>query len=455
MQVPSVLETGRGFPGACSEDCLYVNVWTPSVAVRPSGPLPVMVWVHGGSFVNGSGSLSWYAGEALAARGDVVVVTVNYRLGAFGFLDLSELGGPDFASSGNLGLLDQVAALGWVRDNIAAFGGDPQNVCLFGESAGAMSVGTILAAPPARGLFHRAIMQSGTPTALGRASSGRLAEDAFRRLDLPWSNAGLAQLGRLPAEQVLATSEAISLRQQTAAVSGGEGAFAWQPVVDGVTIPEHPNQAVAKGAASDVPVLIGTTADEMRIVRVLAPGQPPVEAEELLARVGASYGEESATVVAAYQSRDPTGSADDLWWALLSDQIFGLPTADFLDARGRRGAATWSYSFEWKSPTNGGAYGAAHTMEIPFVFDTFAAPGIAEFVGPYTPEIRELCAVVQDAWVRFATHGDPATVELAEWRPNLSDPSSTMLLGTPTPTGASCSFGPDPRRPARDILRPR
>ena len=439
MQVPTVLESTRGFSGVCSEDCLYLNVWTPDPGRRHTPSLPVLVWIHGGSFVTGSGSIPWYDGTRLAARGDIVVVTLNYRLGPFGYLDLPAAGDDDHRSSGNLGLLDQIAALAWVRDNIEAFGGDPGRVCVVGESAGSMSVGTLLTAEPARGLVHRAIMQSGTPVGSTPAQARSTAEEAFDLLGLPWNAMGLTRLVDLPGGAILRAGEEVTRRRHAATFSGNQGGFAWQPTVDGVTLLHDPWESTGAGAGAAVPVLVGTTGDEMRIVRVLAPDLPAIDRAELLDRLRRSDARDAEAVVAAYQQRDPGGSPDDLWWSVLSDRVFGLPTSAFIAARARAGAPTWSYSFEWKSPVRHGLYGASHTFEIPFVFDTFDAPGVEGVMGTATAGMQSLSRTMQDAWVRFAADGDPASSALASWRPCGGEPTVTMLFDLES------RIGPDPR----------
>ena len=331
-QVPTVLETGRGSRAAMSEDCLTLNVWTPQAAGGSGEGLPVLVWIHGGAFVNGAGSLPWYDGSVLAARGDVVVVTINYRLGILGFVDLAEVGGPDYAPSGNLGLLDQVAALSWVRDNIAAFGGDPNVVCIVGESAGAMSVGTLLTSDAAKGLFHRAIMQSGTPVAAPRPGSIEVAANLFRELGLAWTAAGVDQLCELQPSQLVGAADQVAVRQQSASFAGTGGSFAWSPVVDGVVLGEDPMGAVWAGASATIPVLVGTTSDEMRIVRVLAPDMGAIGRSDLEARLSANWGVQGPEILVGYEALYPDADADDLWWSIMSDRIFGLPTATFLDA---------------------------------------------------------------------------------------------------------------------------
>ena len=302
-----------------------------------------------------------------------------------------------------------------------------------------MSTGTLLTAEPARGLAHRAIMQSGTPVGSTPEQSQATAEEAFGLLGLPWNDEGLARLLDVPAQAILEAGEEITQRRHAAAFSGSQGGFTWQPTVDGVTLLRDPWEATAGGVAADVPVLIGTTRDEMRIVRVLAPGLPAIDRAELLDRLGRSDGQDAENVVAAYQRRDPVGSPDDLWWSILSDRIFGRPTTTYIDARARAAAPTWSYSFEWRSPVREGFYGSAHTFEIPYIFNTFDAPGVEAVMGTATPGMRSLSSLMQDTWIRFAADGDPAIPALADWKPCGADPTVTVLFDLET------RIGPDPR----------
>ena len=439
LQAPTVLETTRGMGAEMSEDCLTLNVWTPRRSNDSSEPLPVMVWIHGGAFVNGSGSIPWYDGSLLAARGDVVVVTINYRLGALGFLDLSGIGGDRYETSGNAGLLDQVAALSWVKRNIAAFGGDPRRVCVVGESAGSMSIGALLTATPAQGRFERAIMQSGCPTARSRALALETTAELFHDLGLPTSSSGLDRLVGMPGPEIVAAAEEIALRAQAAAAAGSTEAFTWSPVVDGPVLPDDPTAAIVDGKGADVPVLIGTTSDEMRIMRVLAPDLPAVGDAELNARLEAVVGGNWERFRTGYERLHPGATADDLWWSVMSDQIFGLPTAAFIDARTRRGAPTWTYEFAWRSPAGDGWYGASHTMEIPFVFGTFDAPGVRAFLGDITPEMEALSQRMQDSWVAFAHSGR------ADWSACEGDLRPTMVFDQ------TCRLAEDRARPMRDV----
>jgi para-nitrobenzyl esterase len=447
MQVPSALEVERGLSSEMSEDCLTLNLWVPEDARASAELLPVLVWVHGGSFLNGSGSMPWFDGTSLATRGDVIVVTINYRLGVFGYLDLSAMGGEAYAGGGNAGLLDQVAALSWIRDNVDSFGGDPGRVCILGESAGAMSIGTLLATPGAEGLFQRAILQSGTPVARSRVQAEAIAADLFDELGLKPDQSGVAALIDLDADTVLGAATRITARAMQAAQAGKRGAFPWSPVVDGVVVPDNPLESIGSGASSRTPVLIGTTADEMRILRRIVPDRPPITRSQIDEHLAELFGDRAEKAGAAYKDLHPGATLDDLWDALASDRIFSLPTADFVDRRVVAGADTWTYLFNWRSPVDGGRYGAAHTVEIPFVFNTFGAAGVAEFLGPVRTRTRALAKCVQDAWVGFATDGVPAATGLPGWPACAGNTRPTMILDD------ECRIVDSPFAPVQAIWR--
>jgi para-nitrobenzyl esterase len=433
MQIPTVLETQRGLPANMSEDCLSLNIWTPDLSEHLAEPLPVMVWIHGGSFINGSGAIPWYDGSSLAARGDVVVVTINYRLGVFGYLSLTEFGAP-YDRSGNLGLLDQIAALSWIKENVAAFGGDPHRICVVGESAGAMSIGTLLSTGAAEGLFQRAILQSGTPVAQHADTAACTTTELFAALNIDHDEAGLARLKALAAEDLLNAAAQMAIRKMTTS-AGDDGAFPWSPVIDGVVVHADP---MATAANSTLPVLIGTTRDEMRIMRRLFPQRPPLDLPQLKDRLGALCGPFRDDILDAYAQRNPGATPDDLWDAIASDRVFGLPTADFIDKRVKSEAPTWTYLFTWTSAARGGIYGSAHTVEIPFVFNTFDAPGVADFLGRPRSETEGLSARVQQAWVSFARDGFPTADGLPDWAPCGSGTRPTMVFDV------ECMMNEDP-----------
>lgn len=406
-QRPGPLERTFGGYGPIDEDCLSVNVWTPALEPEgvggppePDARLPVLVWVHGGAFTTGTGAIGWYDGSRLAARGDVVVVTFNYRLGALGFLHLADLGGEGWAGSGNAGLLDQIAALRWVSRNIVAFGGDPDRVTVFGESAGAMSIAALMAMPAAGGLFQRAILQSGAATFVqDRETASALAADVLDELGVPHDD--LDRLAAVPVEAVLDAQVSAGGRR------GGVG-LAFMPVIDGATLPAPPEQALAQGAAAAVAVLVGTNRDEMRLFSAVAPDAFAAADDEGVVHKVAAIPDVGAgaapAVVAAYRRHWPGLSPTDLHVAVHTDHAFRRPAQRLAALQADHGPA-WAYWFTWASPIFGGWLGSFHGLEIPFVFDNLAAPNVELMTG--AGELQPLADAMADAWVRFARDGDP------------------------------------------------
>jgi para-nitrobenzyl esterase len=399
-----------------SEDCLYLNVWTPGT----DGKRPVMVWIHGGAFVLGSGSFAWYAGANLAARGDVVVVTLNYRLGALGFMHLAPVLGDDFTGAANAAIADQIAALEWVRDNIAAFGGDPSNVTIFGESAGGMSVATIMGAPRARGLFGKAIPQSGA--AHNATSSDEAAEVA---------QALMRELGVTDAGGLMAASaeQILEAQGKLMAANGLTGNLPFQPVVDGDLLPHSPIEDVRAGGARDVALLTGTNLDEFKLFAMMMPLSLDTDealAQRLDALIGAGAGAKAAQAYKAARSGKLSCELPELWSAIWTDRVFRIPAIRLAEAQSVVQPKTYTYLFTWPSPMP--ALGSCHALEIPFVFGTLSDPMSAAFAGD-TPQARELSAKMQDAWIAFARRGDPSTEELGEWPRYSAERRATMVLG--------------------------
>ena len=407
------------------EDCLYLNVWTP----RADGARrPVLVWIHGGAFTIGSGAQSLYDGAALAKRGDVVVVTINYRLGALGFLRLAELTNGAIPSTGNEGILDQVAALAWVRENIAAFGGDPENVTIFGESAGGMSVGTLLGLPGARGLFHKAIPQSGaSSTANTRAKSVKIAEAFASKLGVGRGD----ELRGATVEQILRAQAALAPAPGTV-LDPEIGAMPLQPVVDGEVQPRLALESVAAGSASGVAVMIGSTLEEWKL---FLPGDPTnftLTDDTVLRRVEERMGPAGRGVVDAYRkARSERGqpvTPMELWSALETDRIFRMPGLRVAETQGRHDSRVYSYLFDWRSPMMGGVLGACHALELGFVFGTYNDPGMETFSGS-GPAADALSERMMDAWLAFAKTGDPSTRASGRWAPYTAAERATALFG--------------------------
>jgi para-nitrobenzyl esterase len=406
-------------PLAWDEDCLTLNVTTPAI---DDARRPVLVWIHGGAFVTGKGGIPWYDGSAFATRGDIVTVTINYRLGALGFTHLAALD-PSLASAGLLGSLDQIAALEWVRANIAAFGGDPECVTVAGESAGAMSVGALLGMPRARGLFHRVIAQSG---ACHHVSSIDLAEDAARVfLDAAGHPDSVAALRALEVESILDAQErtqaALSVRPVLR--PGRVMPLAFQPVIDGDTLPAPPLDAVRAGACRDVPLLVGSNADETTLFGYHRHDAPRLQ------RLAANVFPDGEAALDTYRRARPGCSTGELATAITTDQLFRMPATRLCEAQSAAGGTAYAYRFDWKSRAFGGALGATHALEIPFAFHTLDRPGVGAFLGRGGhPE--PLADAMHAAWTAFIRVGDPACEALGTaWPGYDADTRSVLAFG--------------------------
>lgn len=417
---------GMAASGPRDEDCLYLNVYTPA---SDGGSRPVLFWIHGGGFTLGSGSEALYNGGPLAERGDVVVVSIHYRLGALGYLHLGGHGGDEWGATANAGQLDQVAALEWVRDNIAAFGGDPSSVTIFGESAGSVAVGTLLAMPAASGLFHRAVLQSGTPfRTAGAEAAGRLTAAFLGELGL--ERADRERLQAAPVEAILAAQVAAPAKVHGAAAAG------FAPVCDSTTLPERPMDVVRAGGAAAIPVIAGTNRDEVKLFNTPSRNAPPLEDADLATQVAETLGDGHAgrvgEVIEVYRrSRAGLGLSTanrDLRDAIQTDARFRVPAARFAEAQSAHQPSTYSYLFTWESPARGGVMGSCHALEMPFVFGTLDAPTQDRFAGT-GPEAERLAANMMDAWVAFARGGDPSHAGIDAWTPYDSESRSTMVLG--------------------------
>ncbi|MEZ5383341.1 MAG: carboxylesterase/lipase family protein [Microthrixaceae bacterium] len=413
-------------PEVHGEDCLYLNVWTPSV--DDHGARPVMVWIHGGGFQIGSGSSPIYDGDSFARDG-VVFVSLNYRLGELGFMELGGID-PDYAGSGNNGLRDQIAALQWVQDNIAAFGGDPANVTIFGESAGSMSVALLMAAEGTTGLFRRAICESGGTNA---ASTPDAAQHlATQYLDAA-SVGDVESLLALSVEQLLEVQTKVLMERfadpdKTIAEGGDPLTFLpFRPVTDGGLVPHEPLAALAAGSAAGVDVVVGYNAEEWNLFSLM--DATPIDDEALVRRAGLVSSNPEALVEAYRTHRgDTDGSPKSLMGAMFTDLLFRRPGAALLAAQQGHGA-TYAYRFDWASPSMGGLLGAAHAMELPFVFDGVSVPGIEVLVGPEAPQ--DLATAMHGAWVSFAQNGQPAVPGGPEWPQWHPDGLAALVFDTP------------------------
>ena len=393
------------------EDCLVLNLWTP--AVGDHGKRPVMVWFHGGFFTAGSGSWPVSDGTRLCKNGDVVVITVNHRLNVFGFLDLAEVGGEAFAQSGNVGMLDLVAALGWVRDNIAAFGGDPGNVTVFGESGGGAKVCALLAMPSAKGLFHRAIIQSGTfVRANERKNSWPLAQALMAELGL--RRVAIGELQKVDPKALLKASIAAEVKAgRPYRLDGSMGS--WAPVIDGVSLPRHPFDPDAPGESADVPIMIGTTKDELTLFLTTLPSFGTMDEAEAAATFERFTGEPVEGALALYGSLYPDESPSYRLVHLLTDMIARYPSTVIAERKARQaGAPAYHYVLGWETPVLGGVLRAMHARDVPLVFDNAALAPSLLGEGP--------------VWLAFARHGAPNTAEIPNWPAYSPDRRATMVF---------------------------
>lgn len=414
----SSIQTASNIPGMAAEgplgeDCLCLNVFTPA----PDGAKrPVLFWIHGGGFTLGSAVSALYDGGPLSERGDVVVVTINYRLGALGYVWLGDHGASDWGHSANNGQLDMICALEWVRDNIAAFGGDASNVTIFGESAGSAAVATLLAMPAAKGLFHKAIMESGS----GRGQPSELAAKL--------GGAFLDELGLKSADQaaLMAKSSDDVLTAQIAStrkLAGPRRGAGYAPVLDGTTLPHAPLDAIKQGFSGDVPVMIGSNRDESRLFsRMAVPNPDPISDDKLAEIVSfilpESAGSEVGNLIDTYKrtrtAADLPHDNNDIVDAIRSDSQFRIPGTRLASAQSAQQADTYVYYFTWESPAKRGALGACHALEMPFVFGTLHTPTQDRFAGS-GPDAERLQDNMMDAWLNFARSGNPSHDGIGEW----------------------------------------
>jgi para-nitrobenzyl esterase len=418
-----------GVPEPRSEDCLYLNVYTPGPDWKRR---PVFFWVHGGGFNYGSGGEPLYDGGELAERGDVVVVTCNYRLGALGFLSLPEAQRKKLDITANAGLLDQIAALRWVRENIAAFGGNPEDVTLAGESAGGYSVGMLLGMPSARGLFHKAIAQSGARFARIAGDPTRTSTVLLSTLEIPENR--LESLWDLPAETLVKAQHA---------TRPPDGALAdvssFAPVWDGDTVPRPLEEAFARGECAKVPFMLGTTRDEINLFlgqAVKKFDEPLLYADFMKQLRNAVPGADDArleSMIDVYrQSRSSRGlPAQDraIEAAIRSDALWRIPNERFALAYRAAEPRTFVYLFTYESPAMRGALRSCHALDLPFMFGTWSLPSEERFAGR-GEHVRALSERMMDAWLAFTKTGDPSLPGLAggEWPAYDDERRPTMVF---------------------------
>jgi para-nitrobenzyl esterase len=405
-----------------SEDCLFLNIWTPGLDKKKR---PVMFWIHGGAFTIGSGSDPMFMPEKMVKKGDVVFVSINYRLGMLGFLRLTDVTGGKIPATGNEGFLDQVGALKWVKENIAAFGGDPGNITAFGESAGSMSTACLMVMPSARGLFQKAIMESGA------GSVAVPKEDANRGGELFLKVSGIKK-DDAAAMRALTTSQLLELENKIKTFGAGPGEAArvtsTVPVTDGVIIPDLPIKLARQGVGKSIKAIIGTNLDEGTLFTMMIPGFDKTTEEDMMKRIAWMMPPEGAAKVAEtyrrhIQKRGLPVTPAAIATAIQTDIMFRVPSLELATALRDNGAKVYDYLFDWVSPIMGGVMGACHGLEVGFVFGThdpmFCGSG---------PEADKLSDSIQESWLNFAHTGNPSGKGLGNW-PTYGKQRETMIIG--------------------------
>lgn len=404
---------------ATSEDCLFLNVWTPGL--RDGAKRPVMFYIHGGAYSHGSGSSPLYDGTRLCRRGDVVVVTVNHRLSAFGYLYLARLNGqPQFADSGNAGMLDLGLALRWVRDNIAEFGGDPGRIMLFGQSGGGAKIATLMAMPAAMGLFHCAATMSGQQvTASGPLNASTRARAFLDALKV--SPDDVEKLRTMPKEQLV---EAMSATDPII----GKGSLYFGPVLDERWLQQHPFFPEAPRMSARIPMIIGNTHDETRL---LIGGSDPTAFsmtwEQLPAKLAAHMRVDITPeiVVSAYRELYPGYSPSDVFFAATTAARSWRGAIIEAEARASQGSPAFAYELDWKSPLEGGKWGAPHTLDIPLVFDNIDKKGALTGT---SADAQQVADQMSAAFIAFAKTGNPNTAAIPAWDPYQLPKRQTMVF---------------------------
>ena len=405
-----------------SEDCLVLNIWTRGL--KDNGKRPVMFWIHGGGFQSGSGSSPGYDGTNLCKRGDVVVVSINHRLNAMGFMYLGDIGGDAFANTGNVGMLDIVQALKWVRENIENFGGDPNRVMIFGESGGGRKVGTLLAMPDAKGLFHAAVNQSGPSIKVRTREDATFATQAVLD-ELQIAKGDFRKLQEVPLDKLMPAYFAASRKNQfNHAITG------FAPVVDGKVLPGHLFHPGASPVMPDVPVIVGTNRTELTLQMMGDAAAFNLDEAGLQARAKAAFGEKGQSLIETYRKEQPTASPSELFFLMVSDRAYCAPLMKIAERRSElKKAPTYFYYFSWETPVNGGKMHSPHALEIAFAFDNTERS--ARFTGG-GPRAAALADKMADAWIAFARTGNPNTSKWPTWTPYDATNRATLVINDKT-----------------------
>jgi para-nitrobenzyl esterase len=411
---------------AQSEDCLVLNVWTPAA---DRGGRPVMVWLHGGAFSSGTASAPISNGAQLARLEDVVVVSLNHRINVLGYLDVGALD-PDFAPAVNVGMLDIVAALTWVRDNVSQFGGDPSRVMIFGESGGSLKVATLMAMPVAKGLFHAAAMESGAYVQAGSRDDSRQTAQALL-VELGLANGQVSQLQSLPLPTLMAASAKVSAARAAQGLIGPGGVFA--STVDGAILPRHPFDPAPSPLSDTIPLIIGSNRTETTYINAIDREGFSLGEDGLQLRVKAMFdhGDDARAIVASYRKSYPDASPSELYYLVSTDQWLTTASRKIAERKASAGhAPAFLYRFDWCTPVDGGKWRAPHTIEIPFVFQTVLNSGIGAQVGP-TPDLA-LARRISGAWAALARTGNPNHPALTHWPAYSQRDRPTMIFDSDT-----------------------
>lgn len=417
---------------AMTEDCLRINIWTPQAS--RARKRPVLVWFHGGGFEAGAGSSGLYDGTRMAKRGDVVVCTINHRLNVFGFCDLSALG-PDFAQSGNVGYLDLVAALGWVRANIEAFGGDPANVMIYGQSGGGRKVSLCYAGTESAGLFHKGVVQSGSHLLVQTPDqSGALSAALMKNLSVTDAKA----LQAVPIEQ-------LSAAQRTVIATAG---YRFEPTLDGVSFKANPFMPNAPKRTAKVPMMVGTTQTELSNQLGRDPAVYALDQAGLAERLKRFLPDADVPeAIAVFQASSPNASPTELFFRIASWRSYirnATLMAEHRATLNGKDNPTWMYQLTWRSPAEGGRRFSQHTLDLPFMFDN--VDRAAMLTGPASDQTRALTQSMADAWLAFAHNSDPNHPGLPTWRSYDLKRRETMLFDVPSRAVA------DPAQTEREFM---
>jgi para-nitrobenzyl esterase len=397
---------GLAGPQPMSEDCLRINIWTPNPG--DGRKRPVMLWFHGGGFEAGSGASPMYDGTNMVKRGDVVTCTINSRLNVFGFCDLSGLLGAEFAQSGNAGYLDLVRSMQWVRDNIAAFGGDPRNITIYGQSGGGRKVTVCFAGKEANGLFQRGIVQSGSHNIIQtKEQSSRLTADLLKRLEIDPRNARALQ--QVPQDR---------LSEVQRQVIGAAG-YRFEPVMDGIAFTAHPFIPNAPAQTAKVPMMVGTAQHELANQLGNDPAIHQIDEAGLRQRIsGMLPAGDVEEAIRLFKSTTPSGSYPEMFFKIASWRSYirnATIMAEKRDALNGANNPTWMYQVTWRSPVEGGRRFAQHSSDLPFMFDNTDKPVSARYIGTQTPATKVMSDAMANAWIAFARNGNPNHPGIPNW----------------------------------------